>query len=172
MLERIGLTEFLNQKVKCENKLGKTRLSFPQASQSSDTFFLDSKLLFSQQLFSQQPSAHSLVLTFLPAANQHRKLPRHSQTWRSWSSSEICCCRQLGRVSETSGLPLIAPRELCNPFCAFSKGITGVSWVMKRGKEGAWSRSSRKEQLLLHLSHSSAPQSVLEFTSIMSQPYQ
>lgn len=121
MLERIGLTGFLNQKVKCENKLRKTRLSFPQASHCSDTFFLDSKLLFfSATLLPAilcSPSGSYLPFSCQPL------LPRHSQTWRSQSSKEICSCRQLGKVSETSGLPLIAP---CNPFCAFSKGILCV----------------------------------------------
>lgn len=152
MLERVGLTGLLNQKVKCENKIRKTRLPFPTAL-TPHPWTLN--FSFSQQVFSQQPSAHPLLLTFLPAASQHRQLPRHSQTRRSWSSKETCC-RQLGRVSETSGLPLIAPREPCNPTCAFSRGITAVSWVMLRGKGGAWSRSSVKEQLVLHLSHSSS----------------
>lgn len=65
MLEQIGLTGLFNQKVKCENKLRKTRLSFPQASHSSDTFFLDSKLIFF--LSSSPPHNPLLSPWFLPS---------------------------------------------------------------------------------------------------------
>lgn len=53
---------------------------------------------------------------------------------------------------------LIAPREPCNPTCAFSKWTRVVSWVILWGKGGPWSQASRsriKEQPVLHLSHSS-----------------
>lgn len=157
MLEQIGLTGLFNQKVKCENKLRKTRLSFPQASHSSDTFFLDSKLIFFFSAALLPTTLCSAPGSYLPSSCQPAQTAaQNSQTQRSWSSKKICCCRQLGRVSEISGLPQTAPREPCNPSCAFSKGIPAVSWVMLLGKGGAWSRSSMKEQLVLHLSHSSS----------------
>lgn len=117
MLEQIGLTGLFNQKVKCENKLRKTRLSFPQASHSSDTFFLDSKLIFfSQQLSSPQPSAQPLVLTFLPAASQPRQLPRTPRPREAGAARRFAaagnwegCQRSQGSLKLLPESPVILP---------------------------------------------------------------
>lgn len=172
MLEQIGLTGLFNQKVKCENKLRKTRLSFPQASHCSDTFFLDSKLIFFSAAL-LPTTLCSAPGSYLPSSCQPAQTAaQHSQTQRSWSSKEICCCRQLGMVSEISGLPLTAPREPCNPSCAFSKGITVCPGWCYRAKEELGVEVVWKSSWFSISATLPAPQSVLEFTSIMSQPYQ
>lgn len=80
MLEEIGLTGLLNRKVKCENKLRKTRLSFPQASHCSDTLSLDSELLFFSathfQATHRSPSASYLPSSCQQAQASAQVLPR------------------------------------------------------------------------------------------------
>lgn len=80
MLEETGLTGLLNQKVKCENKLRKTSLSFPQAPHCSDTLSLDSKPLFFSKTHLQgtnvSPPASYLPPIGRPAQASAQALPR------------------------------------------------------------------------------------------------
>lgn len=98
-LDEIGLTGHLHQKVKCENKPKKTKLSFPRASHCSDTLCLDSKLLLFSETHPEathcsSPASH-LPSSCQPAQASAQALPKP------------------GAAAAARGLLLWAPKKWC-----------------------------------------------------------